>query len=480
MDSIKKYLPMIILFIVMFVFFRNKEGNGAKKSEYKPGTYYAAVQYPERTGFLKRITGIFKKEAKKEPAPLTDVLAITLGKDKIESITVAKGDFYLNNAALVDRFTSRLIAENNDKFVDLTDVKEEQQGLSLAADAIKGTLTRAMNLTREKKDKLPVGTFRSLVRMENGEFMQLEAVISSEKIDKLRVQAMGLGEKETARLAALITTYLDQRKPDVSLPTDAAYEEKALAEGVRNILDETLVRDESYGVVKRSNVVYQTIKDLIANLILGINKFVSNYVFAIILATIVIKIIMLPLTIKQDKSMKKMKKLQPELDKIKEQYKGNQQAQQQATMDLYKKHGISFMGMGGCLLLLIQMPILIALFGVLRSGIIPEFARAVAEIFSNGVGFVSGFMVGPVFLWMDLVNPDPYFILPILTGVVTWLQQKLMTGGDDNPMMKNMTVFMPILMAFIALNMPSGVQIYWFVSTVLSMVQQYWIMKKGD
>jgi len=81
---------------------------------------------------------------------------------------------------------------------------------------------------------------------------------------------------------------------------------------------------------------------------------------------------------------------------------------------------------------------------------------------------------------MDLVNPDPYFILPILTGVVTWLQQKLMTGGDENPMMKNMTVFMPILMAFIALNMPSGVQIYWFVSTVLSMVQQYWIMKKGD
>ncbi|MDR3258315.1 MAG: YidC/Oxa1 family membrane protein insertase [Fusobacteriaceae bacterium] len=212
----------------------------------------------------------------------------------------------------------------------------------------------------------------------------------------------------------------------------------------------------------------------------------KNYGMAIILSTIIIKIILLPLTIKQDKSMKIMKKLQPEIEKAKEKHKGNPQMEQQATLEVYKKHGLSPMAqMAGCLPLLLQMPILFALFGVLRSGLIPEFSRVFSEAITLESGttmkYLYSYMIGPVFIWLDLVNPDPYYILPVLTGVVTYLQQKMMsTGSGDNPMMKNMGVIMPLMMVFISLKMPSGLQLYWLISTVLSVVQQYWIMKRGE
>jgi YidC/Oxa1 family membrane protein insertase len=470
---------MMILLVAMFLIFRKKQ-EPVQNPGYKEGIYYVNVVVPERRSFMDRLAGMFKKEEIKAPDPIADVLSVTLSKDKIENIAIEKGDFYLRNSEKINTYLQKVTATGDLSYADLAVPKEEQGLYNLISSSIKSAQEKGVKRLREKTDKLPLGTFSSVVKLENGEFLEATAVISSEKIDKLNIKGSALSETEAETLAGTVKKFLDERKPFIKVTTDSGPAEKGLSEAVRNILDDTLIKDESYGIPKKSNVVYQTIKDLIAGLITGIHKVVNNYVFAIILATIVIKIIMLPLTIKQDKSMKKMKKMQPELDKLKEKYKDPQDLQR-AQMELYKKHGVSFMGMGGCLLLLIQMPILIALFGVLRSGIIPEIAKAVANVFQNGMFLVSGFMSGPRFLWMDLVNPDPFYILPILTGLVTWLQQKVMSGGgEENPMMKNMTVFMPILMAFIALNMPSGVQIYWFISTILSVLQQYWIMKKGD
>ena len=201
--------------------------------------------------------------------------------------------------------------------------------------------------------------------------------------------------------------------------------------------------------------IYNLLKQFLAFLLNTTDKYVGNFGISIIIVTILIKIALLPLTLKQDKSMKEMKKLQPELEKIKKDYAHDKQMLNIKTIELYREHKVN--PMGGCLPLLIQFPILIALFGVLRSGIIPKDSS---------------------FLWLKLVDPDPFYILPVLNGAVSFLQQKLM-GTSDNPQMKNMMFIFPIMMIMISYRMPSGLQLYWLTSSILAVVQQYFIMKKG-
>lgn len=186
------------------------------------------------------------------------------------------------------------------------------------------------------------------------------------------------------------------------------------------------------------------------------DKYVGNFGVSIIIVTILIKIMLLPLTLKQDKSMKEMKKLQPELEKIKEKYANDKQMLNIKTMELYKEHKVN--PLGGCLPLLLQLPILFALFGVLKNGIIPKDSS---------------------FLWLKLSVPDPFYVLPVLNGAVSFFQQKLMGSADSNPQMKNMMYIFPIMMIMFSLKMPSGLQLYWLTSSILAVVQQYFIMKKG-
>jgi len=183
------------------------------------------------------------------------------------------------------------------------------------------------------------------------------------------------------------------------------------------------------------------------------DKYVGNFGVSIIIVTILIKIMLLPLTLKQDKSMKEMKKLQPELEKIKEKYANDKQMLNIKTMELYKEHKVN--PLGGCLPLLL---LLFALFGVLRNGIIPKDSS---------------------FLWLKLSVPDPFYVLPVLNGAVSFFQQKLMGSADSNPQMKNMMYIFPIMMIMFSLKMPSGLQLYWLTSSILAVVQQYFIMKKG-
>lgn len=126
------------------------------------------------------------------------------------------------------------------------------------------------------------------------------------------------------------------------------------------------------------------------------------------------------------------------------------------TMELYKEHKVN--PLGGCLPLLLQLPILFALFGVLRNGIIPKDSS---------------------FLWLKLSVPDPFYVLPVLNGAVSFFQQKLMGSADSNPQMKNMMYIFPIMMIMFSVKMPSGLQLYWLTSSILAVVQQYFIMKKG-
>lgn len=191
-------------------------------------------------------------------------------------------------------------------------------------------------------------------------------------------------------------------------------------------------------------------------ILVAIYGMTGSFGLSIILLTILIKIVLLPFTLKQDKSMKEMKKLQPKIDELKKKYEGDPQTLNQKTMELYKEHKVN--PAGGCLPLLIQLPILWALFGVLRKeGVVPDEA----------------------FLWFSLVTPDPFFILPILNGAVSFIQQKLM-GTNSNPQMKNMMYIFPIMMIFISYKMPGGLQLYWLTSSVTGVIQQYFVMNRGE
>lgn len=197
----------------------------------------------------------------------------------------------------------------------------------------------------------------------------------------------------------------------------------------------------------------------------AINGIVGNYGIAIIIVTILMRILIFPLTLKQEKSMKKMKDIQPEVDKIREKYKDDPQTLNQKTMEIYKENNVN--PMGGCLPILIQMPIFVALYYAFVGNTIPSDAT---------------------FLWFNLKQPDHFMklgtftinLLPILNTLVTFIQQKIMMGvqpQDKNNPMSSMLYTMPLMMLFIFYNMPSGVTLYYLVSGVLSVVQQYFILK---
>ena len=210
----------------------------------------------------------------------------------------------------------------------------------------------------------------------------------------------------------------------------------------------------------------QALVDFVVHVLNAIYSVVGNYGIAIIIVTILMRIIVFPLTLKQEKSMKKMRDLQPEIEKIKEKYKDSPQEYQQKTAELYRESGVN--PLGGCLPLLIQMPVFVALYWAFSGNAIPADAK---------------------FLWFTLKQPDRLFmignfafnLLPILNVGVTYIQQKIMTnttsGQESNQQMKTMLYMMPLMMLFIFYRMPSGVTLYYLVSGALSLVQQYFILK---
>ena len=186
-------------------------------------------------------------------------------------------------------------------------------------------------------------------------------------------------------------------------------------------------------------------------------KYVHNYGIAIIILTIIIKIILLPLTHKSFKSMKSMQKLAPEMKALREQYGDDRNTLNQKTMGLYKKHKVN--PASGCLPMLIQLPIFIAFYRALYSSI--ELRHT------------------PFFGWIqDLSAPDPYYITPILMGATMVLTQRL-TPSSADPMQQKMMMAMPIVFTFLFLSFPSGLVVYWLMSNVLSIFQQLYLYRSG-
>ncbi len=190
-----------------------------------------------------------------------------------------------------------------------------------------------------------------------------------------------------------------------------------------------------------------------------LNQYVGNYGVAIIMLTILIKIIFWPLGNISYKSMKEMQKIQPKVNALKEKYKDDQAKLGQATMALYREHKVN--PLSGCLPILIQIPVFIGLYNTLLYAI--ELRQS------------------PFFWWIqDLSAKDPYYITPIIMGATQFIQQK-MTPTVGDPMQAKVMLMMPIVFTFIFLNFPAGLVIYWLLNNILSIGQQVYIYRKfGD
>jgi YidC/Oxa1 family membrane protein insertase len=189
----------------------------------------------------------------------------------------------------------------------------------------------------------------------------------------------------------------------------------------------------------------------------GIYAIIPNYGVAIILLTILVKVVFWPVTHKGNLHMKKMQSIQPELAKLREKHKGNPKKMQQAQMELYRKHGVN--PLAGCLPMVVQIPVFIALFTVLRSAVELRFA---------GFLWISD-LSEPEMLFANVL-PIPLNILPIAMTATMALQQKLTPSAGD-PQQQKMMMFMPIMMLFFFYSMASGLVLYWTVSQTLAIIQ---------
>lgn len=177
---------------------------------------------------------------------------------------------------------------------------------------------------------------------------------------------------------------------------------------------------------------------------------IPNYGIAIIIMTILMKLILYPLTAKQIASTKAMMELQPKMKVVQEKYKNDKMLLNQKMAELYKEQGVN--PLAGCLPLLVQMPIMIGIFYGIR-----DFAY-----------------VGPTdFLWMENISlPDPYYILPVLSALTTFIQSKQSMPDTSSPQNKVMLYFMPIFIGYISFTFPAGLVLYWVVMNIMQIGQQ--------
>jgi len=192
-----------------------------------------------------------------------------------------------------------------------------------------------------------------------------------------------------------------------------------------------------------------------------IHNVVGNWGWTIILMTMLIKLIFFWPSAVSYRSMAKMKKLGPKIKEINNKHKNDPQAKQKATMEFYKKEKIN--PLGGCLPILIQMPVFMGLYWVLLESV--ELRQA------------------PWIMWFnDLSVMDPYYVLPLLMGASMYIQQRLNPPQMTDPMQQKIFQFLPLVFTIMFLWFPAGLVLYWVVNNVLSIAQQYVITKKivGD
>lgn len=232
-------------------------------------------------------------------------------------------------------------------------------------------------------------------------------------------------------------------------------------EGSQNITFHGYIGQKDYKTLKNIDPVltnaieygwFTFVAQPIFALLLWLHGIVGNWGWAIIGLTFIVRVVLYPLTHKGMVSMQKIKELAPKLKEIKEKYAKDPQRLNAATMDMYKKHGAN--PLGGCLPMLLQIPIFFAIYRVLLNA--PELQGA------------------PWMLWIDdLSRMDGYFILPILMGASMYLQQRMTPNTFTDPLQEKIFRYLPIIFTFFFITFPSGLVLYWFVNNLFSIAQQF-------
>jgi YidC/Oxa1 family membrane protein insertase len=177
----------------------------------------------------------------------------------------------------------------------------------------------------------------------------------------------------------------------------------------------------------------------------------GQYGLSILVVTLIIRLIILPLTLKQYKSSKRMQDLQPEMKKLKEKYKDDAKKQQEETMKLFQQNGVN--PLAGCFPIIVQMPILIALYqAIMRNDHIREHT----------------------FLWMNLGQPDHLYILPIIAAATTFVQQMFMSS-QMNQQMKSLLYIFPVMIFVMSMNFAAALPLYWIYGNIFTIIQSYFI-----
>jgi YidC/Oxa1 family membrane protein insertase len=211
--------------------------------------------------------------------------------------------------------------------------------------------------------------------------------------------------------------------------------------------------------------------------------FGNNYIIAILVLTVLIRLLVFPLTWRQQKSAAAMQELQPQIKKLQEKYKGDPETLQAKTMELYREAGTN--PLGGCLPSLVQFPILIGLYQAITRSLaasplqLIELSQHIYHPLPDWLSWLPGatslIPLNSRALWLNLAAPDPLYILPVLVVITTWLQQKLLTPPSTDSqaasMSRSMQITMPLFIGYISLTLPSGLSVYWIVSNIIGFLQ---------
>lgn len=209
-----------------------------------------------------------------------------------------------------------------------------------------------------------------------------------------------------------------------------------------------------------------------------------NFAIAIIVFTVLVRLITYPLTVQQQKSAKAMQAMQPQLQALQKKYAKDKETLNKETMKLYQEAGIN--PLGGCLPMLLQFPVFIGLYQVIMlvMAINPlQLFNLSKHLYSFLPQLAPLLPLNNRFLWLDLGQPDLFYILPILVVVTTWWQQKVMTPPSADPqsqaMNKQMALMMPLMFGYFVMISPSGLGLYWLISNLIG-VAQYWMVGRSQ
>ncbi|MGI9048024.1 MAG: YidC/Oxa1 family membrane protein insertase [Rubrobacteraceae bacterium] len=206
--------------------------------------------------------------------------------------------------------------------------------------------------------------------------------------------------------------------------------------------------------------IFRPLTDLMGNVLQTFHSLGAPWWLSILFLTLIVRGLLFPLTVKQVKNMRNMQELKPDMDEIRTRYKDDRQKQQQAMMDLYKERNVN--PMAGFLPILIQMPVFIVMYHVIR----------------NFEETVQSFSSGGLFWFQNLTQHDPYFILPILSASILVGAQEIASKNVSGSQ-KNLMRVMPIMFTAFIAKFPAGLFVYWITSNSFTLVQNYLIYHRG-